>query len=227
VILILQFEIRAGTGKTLAKFKLQRESIDGRHVVTIGVKNAIRSHVPIDYIFLAEQGPKVGGTGYASNAKFIDRYTCRRKFFATYRDNRYKGPPMDAVKKNNGTLYEVESDSTAQSPFVKDVGNYCFYGCCSTVAVAMQFAFYAGFSSIYIVGCDAAKTGYAVPKFNPKTKAAATHPSAPISRLIKMWKYAYAFANEHYPEVSVSLVNPVGMSTMFPNWTSIHRKTIW
>lgn len=78
----------------------------------------------------------------------------------------------------------------------------------SIVFPSVQFALYAGFSKIYLVGCDCTSTeninttNYFFHKSNSHTTS---------RHLIFYWENIYKFKNENYPNVKLININPIGL----------------
>ena len=78
----------------------------------------------------------------------------------------------------------------------------------SIVFPATQFALYAGFTKIYLVGCDC--TGY-FHSNNFKTKNSLLHSHNIDNCIVHWWKCIYNFKNTHYQNTQIISINPVGL----------------
>lgn len=81
----------------------------------------------------------------------------------------------------------------------------------SIVLPACQFALYAGFSTIYLVGCDCSGY-YHSNSFDLK------HTNFHIDKdLIYWWSGLYKHKNKHYPSAKMISLNPVGLKGIMDN----------
>jgi len=79
----------------------------------------------------------------------------------------------------------------------------------SIVFPAVQFALYAGFSKIYLVGCDC--NGY----FHSNNFLNNISNYSNIDNdLVYWWKQIHSFKNEYYPHTKIVNINPVGLKNV-------------
>ena len=81
----------------------------------------------------------------------------------------------------------------------------------SIVFPATQFALYAGFSKIYLVGCDC--TGY----FHSNSFKNQLSTPTLSNHLINWWKKLYNFKNRYYPDTQIISINPIGLRGIMDN----------
>tara|TARA_Y100001970_G_C14153313_1_gene814006 strand:- start:723 stop:1412 length:690 start_codon:yes stop_codon:yes gene_type:complete len=75
----------------------------------------------------------------------------------------------------------------------------------SIVFPAIQFALYAGFSKIYLVGCDCNCMGYNTYFFRNIEQKNLDY------SLISFWKQMYNFKKETFPNTKIININPIGL----------------
>ena len=92
----------------------------------------------------------------------------------------------------------------------------------SSVFPATQFALYAGFKKIYLVGCDAfvapvkewtAHKGKAVNQYDEFWMLSKLK-GKNDPHLLEWWKKIYSFKNKNYPDVKMININPKGLKNL-------------
>jgi hypothetical protein len=135
------------------------------------------------------------------------------KFFGQHSD--YASIPFDKLAKWHAPTYFIEQLKNARlfyfsqydMSICKDIETMPLRSYNSScVFPALDFILYAGFSKIYLVGCDCSFCGH----FNGEQQEA-----DPSNQFLKGWKIFKDYARIFHPEVEVISVNPVGLRGMF------------
>ena len=124
--------------------------------------------------------------------------------------------PESIINRDNANKYYVHSvcyDNGKLLPIV----NYAldlsseFFMCHGTIPlVAMQFLLYAGFKTIYLVGCDCSISGH----FSENMEKQVTLKNE-LDVWLLGWRKMKEFAQIHYPDVEIISINPVGLQGYF------------
>mmetsp|Transcript_34772 Transcript_34772/g.58419 ORF Transcript_34772/g.58419 Transcript_34772/m.58419 type:complete len:262 (-) Transcript_34772:1632-2417(-) len=172
--------------------------------VTLGMNDVVLTR-PVDYLFELDKGTP-GGSGWLQNHRAIDEAICGiQKFYGFNRLAPNFGPPANSLARANASLIEwTGTPSYKIRPLVQDVGRYAFGSSSSTAFVALQFALYAGFKRLYVVGCDGGSTlGHS-------------------KNIIREWVVAQDFVRSIYKNTEVMLVNPTQrMSALLQDFTQL------
>jgi len=187
-------------GKSLDRYRYKSQD----SFIVAGNNLAFRAGIPLNYLFsgVAGYGHKKNGqkrddTSYGPNRKSIDKYRCIiQKFYI-------KRIGARAAKQGNALLYETQEDVE----FQRDVGHHPFgqRGSGTHVHVVAQFLLYTGVRSLTLVGCDASNNGYSR-KIHFKKKGRQR-----FKNMYPQWERFKLFMESCYPEVNVSVINPVGL----------------
>lgn len=173
-----------GNGPTAKKYNGQ---IEGVH---IGMKASLRrlSHIEQPYYFFGDYNDNT-----YDDITYLKCYN-GIKFALCMVDNQEDKAliPLRKVRKMNAIPLELSMDRH----FIKAIDKYCLYKK-ATIICACQFAFWAGFKNIYIVGADCDR------------------PSKVDEARIYVFKLMAEFAKKEYPEVNVYSVNPVKLKGLF------------
>jgi len=197
-------------GKSLDLYKYQSRDTRGQKIVVAGNNLVFRSKVPIDYLFLGVAGrgrPKGYDTSYIPNKKEVDSFkSCKKKFFATYRNEPLALSIIPRRKDALAARYEVNKGAT----FTSQLENLPFgmKGSSTQMHVVMQFLLYTGLRHIILVGCDSSNTGYAK-RINFQKKGLQKFAKAEYG-----WKIMAEFVKKEYPRTIIQVHNPVGLKAM-------------
>jgi len=158
--------------------------------VTLGLNNVVPTR-HVDYLFAFDKG-QAGGSGWLHNQQAIDGAVCGiQKFYGFNRLAPNFGPPENSVAFAKAKRIEWTGTPTYKArPLVRDVGRYPFGSSSSAVFMTLQFALYAGFERLYVVGCDGGSTlGH-------------------NKNILREWVVAQEFVRSNYPNTEILLVNP-------------------
>lgn len=195
-----------GTGPTLDYYEPLKEAD-----INIGVNRAfMRADILLDYLFTADREE------YIENMIF--RYkgnNCKKFYPYIYRGMSKPIPNYFRDNENVESFYVLSHDYGVFGHDLRDERFFIFspdisvaplksYG--TTMFSAFQFALWTHPAKIYIVGCDCS-TGYSS-AINADTKD-------DYSYLINPWKKAKEFADEYYPDIEITSINPVGLIGVF------------
>lgn len=193
-------------GRSMDKYihkKVDRFNIS---VIVASVNSGIYAPFAVDYMFIRHFFPDehdAALTGYLKNKK-------------AYKD--FQGTlflSVDNTPESSNILRRKEVKHSGALPFhsmntrklSKNIGEYNFGGCCSTIFLPLQFLLYTGIKTLYIVGCDAERNGYTKRhKSLRNQKNRGTY-----SSILRMWKFSYHWASANYPSVKIIVLNPRGL----------------
>lgn len=198
------------TGPTLNTFK-KDEMFDG--AINVGLNRVYNNKQvceTLDYYFFGSEF-KLDKEHAESVTKFLSDKKDLESFASVFRHGGF-------ITEGNVDLKEADllgAKSFESNHFIvsKDIAKNAFIGF-SIAFPAFQFMLYSGIKKIYLVGCDLVNTS--------------KHFDGDYSRLddqyeftdeARIWKLVWekmaTFAKEHYPEVEIVSVNPVGLKGLF------------
>lgn len=134
-----------------------------------------------------------------------------QKFFGCFVHDRRYGCNMSHAKNGDAALYDLEcSYSKNRAGFQPAIDQYCVGNQGkSTIFACMQFALFAGFRDVYLVGCDLDHT-----QFKPiKNWKNGSH------KFNKSWESFKLFASNNFPNTRIGVINPVGLKDLFDTVT--------
>lgn len=197
-------------GKTLDLYKHKSIEEGQRAVIVAGNNLVFRSGVPIDYLFqgVAGRGRRRGyDTSYFPNKKEVDKFVPKRKkFFATYRNERHSLSTFPPRRDPLAERYEVDKGCSFTSQL--DRLPFGMLGSTTQMHVVVQFLLFTGVRKIILVGCDSSNTGYAK-KIKFKKRGAQKFIKAGVG-----WEIMAKFISSEYPKARVIVHNPVGLKNM-------------
>jgi hypothetical protein len=136
------------------------------------------------------------------------------KFFGCFPNKRSYGCSEKVAQDGNGTLYDMEGPGGGT--YQVNIDQYRMGdGGMSTIFVLMQFALFAGFENIYIVGCDVdnlKSTDYNSRYFYNNEFVTNYHWYAPLKH---NWKLMKIFIDTFYPQTNIISINPMGLKGLF------------
>ena len=129
------------------------------------------------------------------------------KFFGCFIHNRRYGCNINHAEQGGAKLYDLEcSYSKNRSGFQPLIDEYCIGNSGkSTIFACMQFALFAGFRSVYIVGCDLDSTQF---KYIKGAKNGS-------HKLKTSWIKFKDFASLNFSNTSIGVINPIGLKGLF------------
>ena len=102
--------------------------------------------------------------------------------------------------------YEVDKSSNFTSQL--DMYPFGMSGSTTQMHAVMQFLLFTGLRTIFLVGCDSSNNGYAKRmKFRKRGKQK-------FQNAEKGWKLMALFIKREYPNTSIIIHNPVGLTAM-------------
>jgi len=135
------------------------------------------------------------------------------KFFGQHADypqiplgnlDKWHVPDSFVEKLENAHLFYFSQYDTSICKDVETMPLRCYNSSC--VFTALDFILYAGFSKIYLVGCDCSFAGH----FNGEKQEA-----DPSNQFLRGWRIVRDHVRIFYPDVEVISINPVGLKGMF------------
>ena len=205
--------VLVGTGPSVDKYKPIEDAVH------IAVNRAIFiEKIKFDYLFAQHHTHK---SNYNEEYEYLHNIDCRKysslKIFCGILCKDYKYhyeiiPESLALKLNAERFYTTQNRHNIfhgsyqiDSEEIYNTGKN-IEGTGSISFVAFQFALYTNPKRIYLVGHDAAQTGY----FN-----SITQPRTDWDKIIHGWKELKYFANIYYPDTEIISINPVGLVGVF------------
>jgi len=175
-------------------------------VIVASVNSGIYAPFAVDYMFIKHFFPDkhdAALTGYIKNKRAYKNF--RGKLFLSVDNTPESASILNRRQvKNSGALPFHSMNIRKLS---KNIGEYKFGGCCSTIFLPFQFLLYSGIKTLYIVGCDAEKNGYT--KSHKALRNQKNRGS--YSSILRMWKFSYQWASANYPDVKITVLNPRGL----------------
>ena len=198
-----------GTGITLNQYKPIKNAIH------LGVNSIVDyEKINVDYYFVMDYSN--GQTAFIKNQDKISKYNAKlQKFYGKSNGNVPlswptgwgRGIPDKFFDKTVKPFETVKFTGDFYVPPI-DLGKYCFGLPISTIFMPIQFALYAGFQKIYLVGCDCEG-----PNFKYKN-----HVNTVGVGLKQTFVYLREFVKLIYPDVEIKVINPVGLKNIFPSY---------
>ena len=179
-----------GTGTTLDMYQNRDD------LIKIGSNEIIYKPYKMDFYFLGDPGSKK--RGFLSDEKsYIDYKPNIDKFFRNHENDTHKGIVCEC---ENASWYDVTRMKRAKIKFSPDIHSE-IVGWASITYVMIQFAVYAGFKTIYLVGHDC---NYKEGSFHDKGEALTNN--AVI--ILKMWK----LVKESVTDTKIFSINKIGLN---------------
>jgi hypothetical protein len=186
-----------GTGPSLEKY-------DGRYndLCLIGSNEIIHYPTQMDYYFIGDGGTEK--RGYYHDPHNYHKYVAKKKKFIRMpppkRNSSYRTMPLGL----DGFEYYTLDAETSKHGNVFRKGKLVDAGAISFDA--LQFALVAGFRKIYLVGHDCNyDKGSFVSKVDNNIKRWG-------NVILRNWSKAKQFIDNEYPDVKVTVINPVSMN---------------
>ncbi|MDR1451898.1 MAG: hypothetical protein LBI57_06170, partial [Helicobacteraceae bacterium] len=199
-----------GSGPSLNKY------IPMKDVVHIGVNNAFKSHVELDFLFMAD---------YARVKNFIaeaSSYLPERcvKFYGLYDEdynyNLYEHklhiPEALACQANALRYYLNRVDLYPNEKFTGNIETKPLPVFGSVTFNAISFALYTNPKALYLVGLDTDSRGY---YDGSKQDIILTTMNDAIKNLRDGYRKLKDYALIHYPKTDIISINPVGLKGLF------------
>lgn len=197
-----------GSGPTLNDFVEQEPGV---YLVGNNAHRDAKIREKLSYLFFLFRGYEKyynnTSTVYGDYCQMIrDLPSLVRKFCCLNFHTKMDDPLVAKIKKE---VSNVDFYSVTDSPPNKkiDITNEKLWNFSIVFGMA-QFAAYAGFKKIYIVGCDCT-SGYF---FNKAYSGDHYHYYEPYT---KRWKLMKEYMNMYYPDIEIVSVNPVGLAGIF------------
>ena len=188
-----------GTGETLNHYKPMK------NVIHLGVNNIVEyEKINVDYYFIMDYSNTQ--TTFIQNKDKISKYNAKiQKFYGKSNAGWGRGIPDEYFNETIKPFEIVKFTSDFYVPPI-DLGKYCFGLPISTIFIPIQFALYAGFKKIILVGCDCEG-----PNFKHKSHVNLTTNVG----LKQNFNYLKEFVKLVYPDVEIKVINPVGLKGIF------------
>lgn len=204
------------TGPTLADYKPVPEHDDAIKIGVNRVFNSEKCSSDLDYYFF--------GSEYELDSEYkqmVDEFCSKNpdltKFASVFRHGQPIDPRFGNVSIRNAALLGAFPFESNHHVISKDISKNSFVGF-SIAFPAFQFMLYTGVEKIYLVGCDLVDTSdHFDGKYSKLGTPEAPSDEARIWRVI--WDSLNSFTKQHYPDVEIEVVNPVGLKGIF-NGTS-------
>lgn len=197
--------VLVGTAPTLEYYT----PIEG--AVHMGVNRAImREDILLDYLFrcdrVDDETEKLFSEYKGNNCKKLYGYQYRRRFVIPehYREKEDVESFYCLSYDYHTCGHDLDADRFFFFPPDISISPFKSYG--TTMFIAFQFALWTHPDKIYIVGCDCTTGHCAVAEDNS---------SGSYKYLIEPWKRAKEFAEDYYPDVEITSINPVGLKGIF------------
>lgn len=179
--------------------------------VHIGMNRAfMRDDIKLDYLFRCDKEndeiEKLMSEYKGNNCKKLYgyRYRCG-KTIPEYRREEENVESFYCLSYDYSIFgREIEKEQFFIFPPDISVSPFKSYG--TTMFIAFQFALWTHPDKIYIVGCDCS-SGHSASTKDDKV--------FDYSYLINPWKKAKEFAEEYYPDIEITSINPVGLKGIF------------
>ncbi|WP_251316404.1 hypothetical protein [Flintibacter muris] len=138
------------------------------------------------------------------------------KFFArnewTEQHHDYDRFPEYLIEENNGRRFFTGEPN---NELYEDITYYPLMGGYSIIFQALQFAVFTRPKRILLIGCDCSYNGH----FDGTPLVSSVTVLLPAERFVPQWIEAYKklklFTEQHYPDMEIISVNPVGLKGMF------------
>lgn len=169
----------------------------------IGVNASIlKEKLHLDYYFIRHYVPK-----WCETLKnyHCEKFFARNEWIEQFHD--YDRFPESLIEENNGRRFFT---SEPNDRIYEDITYYPLMGGYSIIFQALQFAMFTRPKRLLLIGCDCSTNGH---------YDNAPQNSFEKNHIIPMWLEGYKtlkqFAEQHYPDMEIISVNPVGLKGMF------------
>lgn len=199
-----------GSGPTINNFKIQEPGIfiGCNHIIK---HNYIKKN--LKYYFFGHGYPDYNknNTVYNNHREEVDNLGNHiEKFAMVSRDNdisvhNFTKEMIESLHKINAIPCDITIPCINKNIHEESLTN------CSIVMPACQFALYAGFSTIYLVGCDC--TGY----FHTNNFTLKQNNFKIDTHILPYWIKMYEHKNKHYPSTKIISLNPIGLKGVMDN----------
>ena len=188
-----------GTGETLTQYKVIDEALH------IGCNSCVYyDKLNFDYLFFQDCA---WGSKELKNK--IQKYNVKsQKFIGTFIGDHGFGCSQKFAIESDALWYDTQGPMWGhpKGNFQKDIDKHHFGDAgVSTIFICMQFALFAGFKEINIVGCDISGSKH-FHKQNRKSN---------LEYLKKSWALFRSFVDTEYPNVQINVINPIGLKGFF------------
>lgn len=122
-----------------------------------------------------------------------------------YDDDRF---PEYLIEENNGRRFFTGEPT---NEIYEDITYYPLMGGYSIIFQALQFAVFTRPKRILLIGCDCSTNGH----YDDTSPQSVFEKNHIISMWIKGYKALKKFSEQHYPDMEIISVNPVGLRGMF------------
>jgi len=197
-----------GTGPSLLKFWDSEYATKSLGSINIGVNEIIHYKIRMDYYFIGDAGDKTKGFNknpeqYMSYKPNISKFFRSDRQVAQHIPQLPQNLPETLYYTTTGWSFHHPLYKNTPEPFCKDIASKMVDS--GTIALeALQFALFAGFSTMYIVGCDC---DYSGGTFNTNN-----HIDTGLKEfMLQGWRKIKKFIENEYPSVNIIVVNHVGM----------------
>ncbi len=194
-----------GSGKSLVDFKVQEQGIyiGCNHIIkNKSIKDNLKYYFfGHGYLEYTDDTHPI----YGNHKKEVDNLDINiKKFAMVSRDNnlevhKFTVNDVKILHKINATPCDINLDHIHKDLECNSFLNH------SIIFPSIQFAMYAGFKRIYLVGCDC--NGY----FHSNNFLGQTTSNSIDNDLVYWWKKMYEFKNKHYNDCKIISINPVGL----------------
>lgn len=191
--------------------------------IHIGMNRAfMREDIPLDYLFRCDKESD-------EIEKLMSEYkgnSCKKLYGYRYRCG--KTIPMYRREEENVESFyclsydysihgtKIENEQFFIFPPDISVSPFKSYG--TTMFIAFQFALWTHPDKIFLVGCDCS-SGHSTATKDDKV--------FDYSYLINPWKKAKQFADEYYPDIEITSINPVGLKGIFNDiYTDSYKESL-
>jgi len=197
------------TGKTFNAFKMQEEgSIIGVNLIIKSEK--ILNNPNFKYYFFGH-GYKYNHSVWKDNKEIVDKLKIDKFCFpksgrGSLNDHGFVNEDLNKFDDKNTLLLELNNvdihKNIDKNPFINH----------SIVYSACQFALYAGFKKIYLVGCDCSNFhGSGNQYFLNNDSITPEYENDIQKSLITWWGKMFEFKNKEYPNSKIININPIGL----------------
>jgi hypothetical protein len=207
-----------GTGPTCADFENYYIGNKNKFkdIIKIGCNSMVYSPIVMDYFFIGDKN--IGWNSSKSFLKNIEIYANYKSNISNFSRGFWEHAPYDFVKsKNNYKKYATDTYAVKRhNYFPKEISEEKLNRRGSIAIDMIQFALYAGFKNIYLVGHDCNygikdKNGKNISHYNQEVDIKSRDQKA-IPKLLMMWNYIKQFKDKNYKDVNIKIINPVSLS---------------
>jgi hypothetical protein len=202
-----------GTGPTLSKFS-EEDVGNWDNCIKIGVNSMVyHEKMHLDYYFCGHDASKESWH-YHNQLKrtLLDQIIHRSDIGQVFCATRVNGQPnryhfSDQESKTMGAINYGISSNSGHEHMKKDIDLHDLYNH-SIIFSSLQFALYTGVEKIFLVGCDC---GGGFSFMFPEKKFV----SSEARSIRRHWLEFEKFSSEHYPDVEILSIRPVGLKGLF------------